>query len=347
MHTKKMVSVLAASLAVALAVAQEEEVQEPAAKPAAKAAAGTRFTALPQCKFAEGAAEVLKPAAEAWQAVEEGKFYPLGSSFRTQNRGKLEVAFGPESKAVISGDSAFKLREQAFGGKSRTLELVKGTVELDLADNLPKGAFFVSTAGFMVKNLAGESRYVYEPTGDGEKVTVRCVTGALGIEGRHFDIPVMHAADEIVVRSSHDFLSTCLSGTSGDYIVRLDQGVRAKDQVGDDAQIRQVVEKSVSEWHLSPSTRVVINRSLPAIGERMSVHTMAFDAAGERKSECYFCEGRVEVNSGELVVREKVDGEELAQRAAEATETTEAADAEENSDAEGGDNNSESSATEE
>lgn len=64
----------------------------------------------------------------------------------------------------------------------------------------------------------------------------------------------------------------------------------------------------------------------------MSVHTMAFDASGERKSERSFCEGRAEVNSGELIPKENVSGEELAKRAAEMTETTAAADAEETSE---------------
>ena len=51
---------------------------------------------------------------------------------------------------------------------------------------------------------------------------------------------------------------------------------------------------------MPPATKVMITRALPAIGERMSVHTMAFDASGERKSEFCFCEGRSEINSGEL-----------------------------------------------
>jgi len=120
-------------------------------------------------------------------------------------------------------------------------------------------------------------------------------------------------------------------------------GVVPNDDV---ALIVEAVEKGVKEWHLSPKTRVVINRSLPSIGERMSVHTMAFDAAGSLKSECSFCEGRAEVNSGELVAKDKIDGEELAKRAAEATETTEATDDEEATAAEN-DNNKSSGSEEE
>ena len=172
------------------------------------------------------------------------------------------------------------------------------------------------------------------------------VTGSLALEGRHFDIPTMRAADEVVIRTSHDHLMTFLYGTSGDYVVRLDQGLYTKEDVGDDGQITTSTEKRSSEWHLSPKTRVVISRSLPSIGERMSVHTMAFDAAGERQSECYFCEGRAEVNSGELVAKDKLTGEEIAKRAAEATETVAAEDAEDSSsDDSDGKNNNENTAS--
>ena len=81
-------------------------------------------------------------------------------------------------------------------------------------------------------------------------------------------------------------------------------------------------------WHLSPRTQVIINRSVPAIGERMSVHTMTFDAAGKMQNERAFSEDCAEVNSGELVAKAKVSGEELAKRAAEVTETSAATDTE-------------------
>jgi len=174
--------------------------------------------------------------------------------------------------------------------------------------------------------LAGESRYIYETTGDGDKATVRCTTGSLSLEGRHFAVPAMHAANEIVIRTSNDNLVTILYGTSGDYVVKLDQGVRAKSDIDDEGQAVTSVSNETLDWHLSPETKVIITRMLPAIGERMSVHTMAFDASGVRRSECAFCEGRAEINTGELVPAEAVKSEELAKVASEAEATTEAKD---------------------
>ena len=328
MTIKKTMSAFAAALLAATAFAQEEEATEAAASetdevavPKAVAPAAV-FSALPYCRFAEGTAEVLAPGSAEWAPVEEGRFYPLGTSYRTKLGGKLVLAFGIDSTATISGESSFGTRLQQIGEQTRCIVLAYGTVELALASNLREGAFFVTAPGFTVKNPAGESRFVYESVGDGDKATVRCVTGSLAIDGRHFSIPAMRAADEVVIRTSHDHLVTFLYGTSGDYVVRLDQGVRARDDVGEDGQIVSKVEKKTSDWHLSPKTKVIINRCLPSIGERMSVHTMAFDAAGERQSECYFCEGRAEINSGELVAKDGATGEELAKRAAEDTTET-------------------------
>ncbi len=310
--------VLVASLLAAVSIAQEE-VKKPQ-----KAA----FTTLPLCRLVEGIAEVQKPGGAGWMAIEEGKFYPLGSWFRTREGGRLSIAFGRACTATISGDSSFGTRSQALGGASRTVVLGSGVIDFGLEDNLAEGSFFVTAPGFTIKNPAGDFSVVYEDSGDIDKATVKCITGSLGIEGRHFDIPVMRAANEIVIRTSHDHLCTFLYGKGGDYVVKLDQGMRIEEDLNTDGVLTRTEVKSSLDWHLSPATRVVINRSVPAIGERMSVHTMAFNAAGDRKSECSFCEGRAEVNSGELVAKAKIATDELTQDAAEATETVAATDVE-------------------
>ena len=357
MKAKTAVVALAASLAAWDVVAQDEEsapapAEEATASAEATPASGAgaqaqamqpakaeaTFTTLPFCRIVEPPVEVKKPGGE-WTAAEEGRFYPLGTSYRTHKDGRLVLSFGMKSTATISGEASFSTRMQPIGSPSRTLVLAYGDVVLNLAENTPEGAFFVAAPGFMVRNLAGESRYSYETTPNGDRARVRCVTGSLGLSGRHFDIAAMHAANEVVITSEHDFLVTMLEGTSGDYVVKLDQGVRAGTEVDDSGAMKEVVTKDSLDWHLSPRTKVVINRAVPAIGERMAVHTMAFDAVGELQSDRIFCEGRAEINSGELVVK-KSDGEDLAKRAAEAAETTEEVPAEdapaENAPADGG-----------
>lgn len=314
-------TLLAAVAAFSAAVCFAEEAAPAAPAAATNAPAVKTFTTLPLCQRIEGSAFVRKPGGE-WTAAEEGKFYPFGTGYRVAAGSSMVVAFGPGSTATIADGAEFGTREQALGVAQRSIFLVRGTVALNLPANLPEGAFSASAPGFTVKNPAGESSLAYAETGDGDEAVIRCVTGSLGVEGRHFDIATMRAANEVRIRTSKDHLSTILSGTSGDYVVKVSQGCAYKNEVDEEGKVRTAVEERSLEWRLSPCTKIVINRAVPAIGERMSVHTMAFDASGERKSECYFCEGRAEVNSGELVAKAAVDGEEIAKRAAEVTETT-------------------------
>lgn len=281
-----------------------------------------QFTLLPCCVKAAGEAEVLKPGNLTWVPAEEGRFYPLGSSFRTRAAGKLVLRFGPSNEASITGESSFTTRAAQLGVENRTIVVEYGQIDLSLAKNLPEGFFEVSFPGFVVKNPAGESRFNLKRLGDGYESTLRCVTGSLAVNGRHFSIASMQAADEFKLRSSHDDLETLIYGTSGDYVVKVDRGIATSTVVSDEGTTKEVSQPSFLDWRLSVDTRVQISRAVPSVGERMSVSVMAFDAAGNLKNHYAFSEGRSEVNTGELVRATKAESEELAKRAAEVADET-------------------------
>lgn len=280
------------------------------------------FSLLPRCWSVSGEAEVLKPGLGTWTAIEEGRYYPLGSSYRTRGNGRLEILFGAHNKVVIAGDSFFSTKTKPIGDQTRTIVLGYGNIEVSLAKNLPEGAFEVSVPGFVVKNPAGESKYSLTNKGDGYEIVVRCVTGSFEVAGRHFNIPSMQAADEFRLRSSHDELATIIYGTSGDYTVKIDRGIATSTEITDEGQNREVSKLSFLEWRLSVNTKIFINRAVPSIGERMSVSVMTFDAAGNMKNHYAFSEGRAEVNTGELVRASKEESEEFAKRAADVAEDT-------------------------
>ena len=340
MKTRCLIA-LAASMAACCSLADTEaessadETETAAETPAetnetAKASApiSELFTTLPFCRELSGTAQVMKPGASEWIAVEDGRFYPLGSVFKAGESSRLVVAFGKNSTVTIENGASFESRQQPLGVRSRTISPLSGEVLVSLPDNFPEGAFFVSTSGFTVKNPAGDSKFVYSDVGDGFEAVVRCVTGALEVEGRHFSISRMRAANEFRIRCSRDNLETIIYGVSGDYVARLDQGLGSSVEITDSGERKEIISAQTLEWHLTPGTRVQINRAVPAIGEKMSVHTMAFDAAGTLQSERTFCEGRAEINSGELVVKDKGSADELAKRASEATEEAAAEDVE-------------------
>ena len=284
------------------------------------------FYTLPKAEKLDGSADVLKPGARDWEAAVEGRFYPLGSVFRTIGAStRFTVALGRECSVMIAGEASFGTRGQGLGIKSRAILLKGGVVTVDLPRNLPEGLFFVDAPGFTVVNPAGKSTYRYAKTGDGDKATIRCVTGSLSIEGLHFKILSMRAANEVSIQTSQDALFTGIYGTRGDYICKLDQGtVKIRDVETGESH----TEQKFLEWKVSPQTAVRIQRAVPEIGENMAVTIMTFDAAGNLKNRCAFAENRFEVNSGELAPNDKNSQSELEKKAAEATAETAAVETE-------------------
>ena len=283
------------------------------------------FFTLPMVRNLEGTAEVLKPETTEWAAAEEGRYYSLGTAFRTVGDTRLTVQFGRECSVVIRGEASFGTREQGLEEKSRAISLAGGIIAVRLPRNLPEGMFTVNAPGFSVINPAGESIYRYIKTGDGDKATIRCKTGSLAVEGRHFRILSMHAANEVDIQTSEDLLFTGIYGTRGDYKCKLDQGlVKVTDVETGESHINP----KYLEWTVSPQTAVRIQRAVPEIGKNMSVSVMTFDAAGNLKNRCAFAENRFEINSGELAPSNKGTQADLVKKAAEATSDTAAVEAE-------------------
>ena len=348
---KHVKTLFAAALAVSMVAHGEDAAADADALPdlpqEEKAESRSPFSLLPFCRRFEGVAEVCKPGSE-WKAAEEGRFYQLGTAFRTRGAGKMTVAFGRDSYAEISGDASFSTRAQALDVKTRTLVLGEGALELTLPENMPEGLFAVAAPSFTVTSPAGVSRYVCEKTGTGLRVTVRCVTGTISVSGRHFDIPQMRAANEVVITDEHDHLATVLENSSGDYLVKLDQGVRTVSEIADDGSTVEKTVEDKAEVKFSPEMRIRITRAVPSVGERMSVFVMAFDAAGNQLGPgVSFCEGRAEVNSGTVVSQlSTAEAEGLRTAEAAAAETTEEAVADESgASSDGGEAASESTSS--
>lgn len=317
---------LTAAFVAAVSFAQDENAEEVAA-PAAKETQAKDdvkwFFTLPVCRTIQGEAFVKKPNASTWEQAEEGRFYPLGSSFRAGKGGEITVAFGKEVLVTAANNSSFATRAQPLSVKSRTIALTGGEVLVKLPGTLKSGLFVVTTSAFTVKGMVGESKFVYTDMNDGFDATVRCITGSMDVEGRHFKIPMMHAADEFRMRSSHDDLETVIYGKSGDYVIDLDRGVVARTIVQDDGSLKDTFASEVLEWHLSVGTRVQINRAIPAIGERLSVTMMTFNPAGDMCNHFAFAEGCGSVNTGELVQHTQEE-EDSTKSAASATTDGEA-----------------------
>lgn len=274
------------------------------------------FFTLPCCRRVTGAAEVMKPGAEAWEAVEEGRFYPLGSTYRTVGAAsRLLVQFGLGCEVVAKGDSRFGTRPQPLGVKGRTVVLGGGELHVKMPRDLTNGLFSVAAPGFVARDLCGASIFRYQNLPDGDLADIRCESGSLAIGGRHFTVTGLKSTNELKIRTSQDQLVSELVGVSGDISVRLDQGLR---QIPDIETQETRIEAQILVWNLSPETAVRIHRAVPAVGEKLSVTVMTFDASGALKNRCAFTEGRYELTTGEQGPTSEKEREEIAKQAAAA-----------------------------
>ena len=312
----------------------EESAAAPAAAPAeegVQAAAPAEpkpFTSLVRCERARGVVQVLRPGASEWTAAEEGRYYPLGTSIRTvPEQGastSATFAFGPMSLITLADAAEVGTRPIKVGEPTRTVELKSGRVLVNVPRTLKEGLFFVAAPYFTCSNLAGESQFDYKPLGDGDEAVVRCVTGTLSLEGRHYKIVRMAAANQVRIRSTGDDLYSWLRGERGDSKVVLDQGVVTEKnfETGEEKDVPKTLE-----FTLSPRCAIKIFRRRSPVGGNMLVSMMAIDATGVIKSRCAFAAGRSNVNSGELVIAPTAVAEAEKAKAKAASEETEEVEA--------------------
>ena len=269
-------------------------VKAAAAKPAAK-----HFHALVRLSLTSGEVLVKLPRETDFKPAEEGKFYPNGSSFRTVG-GASEFEFGKDAVLKVEGDAEFSTREDDIAAPSRAVMPVRGTFTVSLPRTLATGLFSMAFPNFTVKDLAGESRYELTPSGDGDEVTVHVITGMLAIEGPHYKVERMSAADRVRIRTTGDALFTSLRGEAGDYKVSLDKGCTSyKDPITGEVK----TQNPRLDFGLTPQCAIKIFRKRAQVGGRMAVSVMTFDPAGEMRNRFTFAEGAASVNFGEEVVR--------------------------------------------
>lgn len=326
---------LAACVALSPAVAQDEE---ESAKPAAEGESADGlpvvapkqekfFFPLVRCDRIEGCSvQVMKPNA-GWTIAEEGRYYPLGSAFRVEvdANAVAKAEFGFGESTVLRATNALEFATEAVevGAKSRAVLLKGGQFSLNLPRALPDGLFVVKAPYFVCSNLAGESMFEYVRTGDGDETVVRCVTGSMALEGSHYKIARMGAANQVRIRTTGDNLFTSLRGESGDYTVSLDQGLITEKNF-ETGEVKEVPK--LLDFSLSPQCAVKIFRKKAAVEGKMIVSMMTFNPAGEILNRCAYAEGRANVNTGELIVASAVpdaDKEKAKKADADAAETIE------------------------
>lgn len=271
-----------------------------------------------------GLVEVKRGPDDDWTPCEDGKYYPNGASFRTvradpENKEcpppSAVFEFGKDCLLIVTNEAEFATSAVEIGGKARTVIPRAGLLHFDLPRTLPVGALSVCTKYFRLRDLAGESLVDYRALADGDEAVVRVLTGQLALEGEHYKVAKMAAANQVRIRTTQDDLFTSLRCESGTYSVELSQGtVREKDFV---AGTTQDVNKTLA-YELSPRCAVKIFRTRSSASGKWVVDVMTFAANGDMQNHRAFAEERYNVNSGELVLKQA--DAEAAKAAAQAAE---------------------------
>ena len=278
-----------------------ESVGQPLENAVAPKSAARHFHALVKLAYANGNVSVKLPRQEGFKPAVEGKFYPNGSVFRVSAASEPAVfEFGPEAFVKVAGNAEFGTREVAVGADTRSIAMVNGSVSVSLPLTMPTGLFTVAYPNFTAKDLAGESVHEIVPSGDGDEAVVHVITGMLALDGTHYKVARMSAADRVRIRTTGEALFTSFRGEAGDYKVTLDQGlVTYRDPVTGETkdQLRSL------DYSLTPQCAIKIFRKRSQVGGRMAVSVMTFDAAGEMRNRYTFAEGTAKINFGEEIVR--------------------------------------------
>ena len=264
------------------------------AKPTAR-----HFHTLVRFSLSDGDVQVKSPRETEFKKAVEGRFYPNGSTFRTSG-GTSEFEFGKECVLKVVGDAEFMTRDAEISSPQRTVMPLRGKFVVSLPRTLPTGLFTMAFPNFTAKDLAGESHFELAPSGDGDETVVHVITGMLAIEGPHYKVLRMSAADRMRIRTTGDSLFTSLRGEAGDYKVSLDQGCMSyKDPITGEVKKQ---DKRL-DFSLTPQCAIKIFRKRSQVGGRMVVSMMTFDPAGEMRNRFTFAEGTSSVNFGEEIVR--------------------------------------------
>ena len=295
----------------------------------APAAPGKDFRFLPLMRCAEvkgGTLELRLPDAQGWTAAVPPHYYPFGSEVRLTGSAdafaRLEI--GPKASLTLTGPGSFSTRKIAIGEKTRTVLLGGGIIGVDVPRSLKDGLITVASPDFVCANIAGESRFECAEGADGREVAVRVVTGSMGLEGRHYRIPRMGAANQVRICTSPDALLTSLRGESGDYTVSLDCGIKSvlDPETGKNKDVPQTIEFALSPKCAVKIWRKVSEKSAGGSG-RMAVAVQTFDAQGKDKNFRAFFEDRANVNTGELVVSPKDTAKDESEKNKSAAEDVE------------------------
>jgi hypothetical protein len=297
---KEKTGVLTAGVcAMALSVVALNGFAEEAAQAVAPADGAAEAPQAPQKIFEplvritsiRGAVEVKNPDVGTFAAAVINKTYPLGSIFRTAADATAVLLLSRQETVTLSAATEVEVRAPKKNNDARVVRLIAGTIETNVRDNPPEGAFNVITPNAVLKNIAGKGKYTIFTDPNGESFQIATITGSAIVIGPQYEIPALRAANTLEVLTAQDRSMSRLTSISGDFGVKLANG-----------------DKDPVAYTLSPKAVIKIWRENAPVGGRQVVSVLAVSHTGTAEHRYAYVVGRPNLATGEQVKQiEKTD----------------------------------------
>ena len=281
-----------AALALSVCAQQETEKMSPLDEMTAFLAAQpeTQFANLVRVANIQGTCEVNNPDVGMFKPVKHNRAYPMGSTFRTGPGGTCFLVFSPEDSAEITPGTEVMISGVTTNSKTchiLNMKLINGTVKTALRDNLKGSLFNINTPNAEVKGMTGRGEYTMSAEGENEVFQAATVTGSSSIEGPHYTIPALQAANTVNILTAPNRSFSRLTSVSGDFSIILPNGTEEPVNFG-----------------MSPKAVVKIWRRNAPVGGRTIISTLVVSPTGMARHRFAYAEGRSILQTGELVENE-------------------------------------------
>ena len=229
----------------------------------AKKADEKMFQPLVQVMNIRGICEVHNPDVGQYKPAMRNKAYPMGSTFRTGIDGRCALVFSMKDTLRMSPNSEVVVEADKANSDVRIVKLIRGQIRTNIRDNPREGAFNVFTEDTFCKSLSGRGTYTMTRTPTLTILKVSTVTGSAVVEGPHYTVPALRAANAIEIQTSPNRALSRIADISGDYNIVLPNGS----------------DKPVT-YTMSPKDIVKIWRETAKIGGRMIVSVLVLKPNG-------------------------------------------------------------------
>lgn len=285
--------ICAATMLLTVSAQEENEVADNNDAQVAPVAAqtDTKFANLVRVVNIHGTCEVNNPDINSFKPALHNKAYPMGSRFRTGPGSSCFLVFSADDSAELTQNSEVMITGVSKDGitcHSLTAKLIAGKLNTSLRDNLKDCTFNINTPNADIKDMTGRGEFSLTHEDNNEIFQAATITGRSSVDGPHYTIPALQAANTVNITTSPNRSFSRLTSVSGDFAIMLQNGTEEPVNFG-----------------MSPKALVKIWRENAPIGGRTIVSALVVSPTGMARHRFAYAEGRQALITGELVEAEQ------------------------------------------